>query len=67
MNMANFDSTKNPLQDMLRGVSRGEIQLPDFQRDWDLGRRTHQQPHSQRFSGVPHWGGHDSPERRVGR
>lgn len=34
MNVASFDSSKNPLQEMLSHVSSGEMQLPDFQRGW---------------------------------
>ena len=30
----NIDATKTALEDMLRGISNGIIQLPDFQRDW---------------------------------
>jgi len=29
-----FDSTKRPLLDLLQEISRGQIQLPDFQRGW---------------------------------
>src|SRR5262245_48138681 len=29
-----FDSTKESLQDLLRGVREGKTQLPDFQRGW---------------------------------
>jgi len=29
-----FDSTKNPLSDLLRSIDDGKIQLPDFQRGW---------------------------------
>ena len=31
---AAFDSTKNPLQDLLKAIGEGRIQLPDFQRGW---------------------------------
>ena len=34
MNVASFDSSKSPLQEMLNHVSSGAIQLPDFQRGW---------------------------------
>jgi uncharacterized protein with ParB-like and HNH nuclease domain len=34
MNVASFDSSKNPLQEMLSNVSNGAMQLPDFQRGW---------------------------------
>ena len=29
-----FDSTKTPLNDILKAISEGKIQLPDFQRGW---------------------------------
>lgn len=29
-----FDSTKRPLLDLLQEVSKGQVQLPDFQRGW---------------------------------
>lgn len=32
--ISTFDITKYPLLDILRDVSLGKIQLPDFQRDW---------------------------------
>lgn len=32
--MATFDSTKLPLQDILNDITKGKIQLPDFQRGW---------------------------------
>ncbi|WP_186052473.1 GmrSD restriction endonuclease domain-containing protein [Burkholderia gladioli] len=32
--MSQFDSTKRSLEDVLKGVSNGKIQLPDFQRGW---------------------------------
>jgi hypothetical protein len=32
--MSTFDSTKTRLADLLRGISDGKIQLPDFQRGW---------------------------------
>ena len=32
--MANFDSTKRRLADLLREITEGKIQLPDFQRGW---------------------------------
>ena len=32
--MSHFDSTKRSLEDVLRDVSIGKIQLPDFQRGW---------------------------------
>ncbi|GGP26841.1 DUF262 domain-containing protein [Silvimonas amylolytica] len=32
--MSQFDSTKRSLDDVLRDVSNGKIQLPDFQRGW---------------------------------
>ena len=34
MAIANFDSTKQPLQEILSSVGKGETQLPDFQRGW---------------------------------
>lgn len=34
MNVTNFDSTKNFLQQMLKDTSTGDMQLPDFQRGW---------------------------------
>ena len=34
MNVTNFDSSKNSLQQMLRDASTGNMQLPDFQRGW---------------------------------
>ncbi|WP_221794338.1 GmrSD restriction endonuclease domain-containing protein [Oceanobacter mangrovi] len=32
--MSTFDSTKTPLPDIIREISEGRIQLPDFQRGW---------------------------------
>jgi len=32
--MTTFDSTKASLSDLLRDISKGKIQLPDFQRGW---------------------------------
>ena len=32
--MSTFDSTKSSLQDLLRDIRSGKIQLPDFQRGW---------------------------------
>ena len=32
--MSTFDSTKASLNDLLREIKEGKIQLPDFQRDW---------------------------------
>jgi len=32
--MSTFDSTKSSLQDLLKGICDGKIQLPDFQRGW---------------------------------
>ncbi|MBZ0270327.1 DUF262 domain-containing protein, partial [bacterium] len=34
MSGASFDSTKTALQDLLREVDSGKMQLPDFQRGW---------------------------------
>ena len=34
MNVTNFDSSKNSLQQMLKDASTGDMQLPDFQRGW---------------------------------
>jgi hypothetical protein len=34
MSGVNFDSTKTSLQDLLRAVDSGKMQLPDFQRGW---------------------------------
>ena len=34
MNVASFDSTKRPIEEMLRDAGAGKIQLPDFQRGW---------------------------------
>jgi uncharacterized protein with ParB-like and HNH nuclease domain len=31
---ASFDSTKTPLNDVLKWAEVGKLQLPDFQRDW---------------------------------
>jgi uncharacterized protein with ParB-like and HNH nuclease domain len=31
---ASFDSTKTPLQDLLKQADEGELPLPDFQRGW---------------------------------
>src|SRR5215831_17188077 len=31
---ASFDSTKTPLQDLLKWAGDGKLQLPDFQRGW---------------------------------
>lgn len=32
--ISTFDSTKEPLSDLLKGIHKGKIQLPDFQRGW---------------------------------
>ena len=32
--MSTFDSTKASLNDLLREIKEGKIQLPDFQRGW---------------------------------
>lgn len=32
--MSTFDTTKNPLQTIIKQISEGKIQLPDFQRGW---------------------------------
>ena len=32
--MSTFDSTKIPLPDMIRDITEGKVQLPDFQRGW---------------------------------
>ena len=32
--MSTFDSTKTSLRDLLKNISSGKIQLPDFQRGW---------------------------------
>ena len=32
--MATYDSTKDDLQSILKDVSKGKVQLPEFQRDW---------------------------------
>jgi hypothetical protein len=32
--MSTFDSTKLPLRDIIKGIKKGEYQLPDFQRGW---------------------------------
>lgn len=32
--MTTFDSTKASLTDLLREISQGKLQLPDFQRGW---------------------------------
>ena len=32
--MTTFDSTKASLNDLLREIKEGKIQLPDFQRGW---------------------------------
>ncbi|RMD61661.1 DUF262 domain-containing protein [Candidatus Parcubacteria bacterium] len=32
--MSTFDSTKTPLVDLLKDITAGKIQLPDFQRGW---------------------------------
>ena len=34
MSVATFDSTKRPLQDFLKEIATGKMQLPDFQRGW---------------------------------
>ena len=34
LHMSTFDSTKLPLRDVIRGIRKGEYQLPDFQRGW---------------------------------
>lgn len=33
-NISTFDSTKEPLADILKGIGEGIVQLPDFQRGW---------------------------------
>ena len=32
--ISTFDSTKEPLADLLKGANEGKLQLPDFQRGW---------------------------------
>ncbi len=32
--MSSFDSTKTPLPDLIRNITEGKVQLPDFQRGW---------------------------------
>ena len=32
--MSTFDTTKASLKDLLREITEGKIQLPDFQRGW---------------------------------
>lgn len=32
--MSTFDSTKTPLPDIIREITDGKVQLPDFQRGW---------------------------------
>jgi hypothetical protein len=32
--MSTFDSTKTPLPDIIREITEGKVQLPDFQRGW---------------------------------
>ena len=32
--MSTFDSTKTPLPDIIREITEGDLQLPDFQRGW---------------------------------
>ena len=32
--MSTFDSTKTPLPDIIRQITEGKVQLPDFQRGW---------------------------------
>ena len=34
MNVTSFDSTKRPMEEMLKDAGAGKIQLPDFQRGW---------------------------------
>ncbi len=34
MTTATFDSTKRPMQDLLKEIANGKMQLPDFQRGW---------------------------------
>ncbi len=34
MSGSTFDTTKTPLQDLLRNIHTGKMQLPDFQRGW---------------------------------
>ena len=34
MSSATFDTTKTPLQDLLKDIHSGKMQLPDFQRGW---------------------------------
>jgi hypothetical protein len=34
MSGSTFDTTKTPLQDLLRNIHSGKMQLPDFQRGW---------------------------------
>ena len=32
--MSTFDSTKTPLPDIIKQITEGKLQLPDFQRGW---------------------------------
>ena len=32
--MSTFDSTKTPLPDIIKQITEGKVQLPDFQRGW---------------------------------
>lgn len=32
--MSTFDSTKTPLPQIIREITDGKVQLPDFQRGW---------------------------------
>jgi uncharacterized protein with ParB-like and HNH nuclease domain len=32
--MSNFDSTKTPLPEIIKQITDGKVQLPDFQRGW---------------------------------
>jgi hypothetical protein len=43
MNRVEFDSTKKPLDELLRKARDGLIQLPDFQRGWVWDERGNSQ------------------------
>jgi uncharacterized protein with ParB-like and HNH nuclease domain len=32
--MSTFDSTKTPLSEIIKQITEGKVQLPDFQRGW---------------------------------
>jgi len=45
--MTTFDSTKRSLPELLKDITNGKIQLPDFQRGWVWDDRACQKPAGQ--------------------